>query len=651
MKLLGREPRRHFIGTPRRLTLGLTVAATQAMVSIPYARAADDFWDGGVTAGSSTSWGLKANWQNDVLPTSGQGVNFGKGFNTGTMISIAGALPVGTLSIETGTAISLNADPSNPSTPLNLTTGQIRRLSDSSGTQTINTNLQESINGTWQINGATGALVVNGVVSGSAITKAGVGTLILGGSNSYSQMTLTSGTLQIADDTNLRAPAGTFTIGKGTLHTETSLSINRPVKLTDVGTFDSLGTIFLQGGISGTGTLVKTGGGRMRLFGSNSFVGTVINMAGQILTNPSGLTNNIDNEGELQLSQNGSGSYTINISGAGTLIFGGGSVSLSGSNSFSGPVFINDTNVAVSADKNLGAANNPITLSNDATVLEITSPFDSTRPFVVASDVSPTIQTDSGISNFTGPITGSGTLIKAGTGTLRVTNVRTTGLVVNAGTLAVLANGASAGTSQVQALGFGGSVASPSATLDLTNNSIIIDYVSGFSPLDTVRQEIKSAYNSGHWNGAGLTSSSAAASTTHKTALGYAEASAAHLTPTFNGITIDNSTVVIRYTFAGDANLDLKVDTTDFTQLALHFNQTSSTWFNGDFNYDGTVNALDFNILASNFGQNTLPSVALGAIVPEPGMIGVIVFVAGLNARRRTRRGKAVRGKGVSVAL
>ena len=70
--------------------------------------------------------------------------------------------------------------------------------------------------------------------------------------------------------------------------------------------------------------------------------------------------------------------------------------------------------------------------------------------------------------------------------------------------------------------------------------------------------------------------------------------------------------------------------------LATNFSKSGQFWTAGDFNYDGVVNALDFNALASNFGQ-TLSSPALGALVPEPASIAMIVITATTLATRRRR--------------
>jgi hypothetical protein len=71
------------------------------------------------------------------------------------------------------------------------------------------------------------------------------------------------------------------------------------------------------------------------------------------------------------------------------------------------------------------------------------------------------------------------------------------------------------------------------------------------------------------------------------------------------------------FSYAADANRDMKVNAMDFNALASNFGSTGP-FSKGDFNYDGTVNTLDFNELASRFNQ-TLPllpaaPVALGSL-------------------------------------
>jgi autotransporter-associated beta strand protein len=116
--------------------------------------------------------------------------------------------------------------------------------------------------------------------------------------------------------------------------------------------------------------------------------------------------------------------------------------------------------------------------------------------------------------------------------------------------------------------------------------------------------------------------------------------------------------IEVAYTLEGDANLDGKVDASDFSIFAPNFGlNTTLGWEGGDFNYDGKVDASDFSAFAPNFGLQDngtaigLPSadyVALDAFaaangltfnpvsVPEPASLGLLTLGAvGILSRRR----------------
>jgi hypothetical protein len=182
------------------------------------------------------------------------------------------------------------------------------------------------------------------------------------------------------------------------------------------------------------------------------------------------------------------------------------------------------------------------------------------------------------------------------------------------------------------------SFAETTGAIDIANNALIDDYASS-NPIADIRTAIARGYNGGAWNGNGITSSHAAAiaadpSSLHKTAIGFADASTLSVS-SFAGQTVDQSSVLVRYTFAADANLDGAVNSADFDALAGHFNSAAPLWSSGDFNFDGTVNALDFNFLATNFGS-ALSSVPLGTVVPEPSA-ALIASAAILLVRSRQR--------------
>ena len=142
------------------------------------------------------------------------------------------------------------------------------------------------------------------------------------------------------------------------------------------------------------------------------------------------------------------------------------------------------------------------------------------------------------------------------------------------------------------------------SALDLGSNAMIVDYA-GASPLGGIASALASGYAAGAWTGNGIRSSSAAANTAF--ALGYGEAGTVlgltgSDTGTFMGQTVDATSVLVRYTRNGDANLDGAVTIADFNALAAKFNATTGVgWVDGDFNYDGQVTIADFNLLAANF--------------------------------------------------
>jgi len=59
--------------------------------------------------------------------------------------------------------------------------------------------------------------------------------------------------------------------------------------------------------------------------------------------------------------------------------------------------------------------------------------------------------------------------------------------------------------------------------------------------------------------------------------------------------------VLIKFTYYGDTNVDGKVNIADFARWADNFNSNPSRWDRGDLNYDGTTNIRDFSLLANHF--------------------------------------------------
>src|SRR4029079_1543096 len=97
--------------------------------------------------------------------------------------------------------------------------------------------------------------------------------------------------------------------------------------------------------------------------------------------------------------------------------------------------------------------------------------------------------------------------------------------------------------------------------LNATDNDIVIDYT-GASPLNAIRALLTSGYNGGNWSGVGINSFSASVNPQHNTALGYSESRTEFTSfpATFSGQSVDNTSILIKYTAYGDANLDGSVN-------------------------------------------------------------------------------------------
>jgi hypothetical protein len=166
-------------------------------------------------------------------------------------------------------------------------------------------------------------------------------------------------------------------------------------------------------------------------------------------------------------------------------------------------------------------------------------------------------------------------------------------------------------------------------TLNLNDNDLIVDYTAAagnISPLGVwnrwnysgITGMIQTGRNGGQWNGWGIVTTRPDA-LSGRTALGIGEASdvlglSGSQTALFSGQTVDATTVLVKYTYVGDANLDGMVSIADFITLASNFNKTNAIYTDGDLNYDGQITIADFIDLAANFNK----TLAASASQPQP---------------------------------
>jgi hypothetical protein len=208
------------------------------------------------------------------------------------------------------------------------------------------------------------------------------------------------------------------------------------------------------------------------------------------------------------------------------------------------------------------------------------------------------------------------------------------GLKVVAGTVRVLPAGIPGGTSRVTSLDI-----AAGATLDLTDNALIVDYT-GSSPLAAVQAMLLAGAID---TGVALPGA----------AVGIAEASRLFGTFPQNwaGQPIDSTALLLLQTLAGDTNLDRTVNFDDLLRMAQNYGASGRTWFDGDADYNGTVDFDDLLVLAQNYGgsvsvQETALLTEMSAtlasdwalavsLAPEPTTAALLLAPAALARRRR----------------
>lgn len=203
--------------------------------------------------------------------------------------------------------------------------------------------------GDGTVDGASYTATIDSVIRGTGgLNKGDLGTLILTGDNTYSGgTTITSGTLQVAGDTNLGAPETGITFNGGTLKYGEAFDTARQVTLeSGGGTFDTNGhNVSLLTEVEGNGHLTKTGKGSLTLTLDNTYTGGTTIEQGVLQLGNGGnigsIQGDIVDNGVLKVDRADTLALTGNISGKGQLHqTGSGITELQGENSYSGATLI-----------------------------------------------------------------------------------------------------------------------------------------------------------------------------------------------------------------------------------------------------------------------------------------------------------------------
>ena len=150
------------------------------------------------------------------------------------------------------------------------------------------------------------------------------------------------------------------------------------------------------------------------------------------------------------------------------------------------------------------------------------------------------------------------------------------------------------------------------AQLDLSDTTLIIDTTDptaigtwNGSAYTGYLGRVAAGYNFGGWDGHGIVTTrpqalaglTTIAIATGEQLLGLGASDTAN----FAGQTVTGRSVILKYTYAGDANLDGVIDGGDYG-IIDNFAQlpAANSYFNGDFNFDGVIDGGDYGIIDNN---------------------------------------------------
>lgn len=285
--------------------------------------------------------------------------------------------------------------------------------------------------------------VATPITGADNVLVTGGGTLVLTNTgNTYTGGTQVAGASLLQIDDDLVLGAGNVMLGDGattgqlvfsgatTIAASRTITLGAGAETINTGTY----TDTIAAGISGAGSLVKTGTGTLILTGANTYTGGTTVSGGTLQIGNGGttgsITGSIANAGAVVFNRSDAITYSGNISGAGTLtVAGSGKVSLTATNSLTGGTTINAGSTLALSGAGM-MTSSPLTIYGTYDISGITAASTTTKSLAGTGSIElgtkTMMMTSSPATPFYGVISGSGNLtINSGTTTLAGANTYT----------------------------------------------------------------------------------------------------------------------------------------------------------------------------------------------------------------------------------
>ncbi|RNF53082.1 DUF4347 domain-containing protein, partial [Marinomonas hwangdonensis] len=228
-----------------------------------------------------------------------------------------------------------------------------------------------SSGGTIQVTGSADSTVSGNITGSGALTKGGGRVLTLGGSNSFSGGFNIAGS---AGGANVIVADGT-NLGTGAVTLTQGLQITGSGTITNNfvlngGLISNANGVILSGILSGSGNTEKLGAGTLSLSGTNTYTGTTTVSSGILSGTTSSLIGNIVNNASVWFDQSTTGVYDKVISGTGSVsIASDGSVEFSGVNTYSGQTVVGYLATLILSGGNALSDSGAVTVSSPFTLV------------------------------------------------------------------------------------------------------------------------------------------------------------------------------------------------------------------------------------------------------------------------------------------